>query len=355
MARNGFDVCSFVGDTWKAATKQVDRSMRELGENLGADQQRVIDKFENEGLLQGVVELADMTSVGNVATETASAFNLIPDDPALKELISGGLNAATCNPVGQFLAIKDGFDALAAFTNPNAAAVAAMPSAPQTPMSPADAKHQAIEAAKDRAGDRVRDKVRRTEENVLIERLLDRLGDRDGYHCGCDCVSGGIQRDLGELLRLVRDLCGKDKTDRAGDEIDRLVGEGNLCFEDLMFLLMRKVINEGQAEAKGLAEELDTVGASNRQAREQWNGDIEALRNQALSATDPAQRERLSNQLQAMGDKRALDVDERAESRAELAEKLKYTMQKLGEMEQALSNVLNTQHETAMGAIKNIR
>ncbi len=351
MARDGFDIARSAGDLWNAVANQVDRSVREYGQNLGADQQRVIDKFENEGLLQGVIEIADVTSMGNQAVQLGSAFNVIPDDPALKQGIACGLNALMYNPI----AIKDAFDAIGALTSASPGAVAAMPTAPQTPLAPEAAKRAAIEAAKDRARERVHDKVERTETNALIDRLTDRLGDRDGYHCGGDCVHDGLRRDLGELLRLVRELYGKDKTDRAGDEIDRLIGEGNLCFEDLMFLLMRKVIREGQEEAKGLAEELDGVGSADRAARERWNGDLADVRSRLAAAKDPAAREQLGNQLQGMADNRALDVDERAESRAELAEKLKYTMQKLGEMEQALSNILNTQHETAMGAIKNIR
>ncbi|MCC7073959.1 MAG: hypothetical protein IT383_21805 [Deltaproteobacteria bacterium] len=357
MARDGFDFGSFCGDFGKALTQQWDRSTRELNRNLGADMDRVIDKTKNEGFLQGGLELMDLYSMGNLTVEVGSAFNVIPDDPALKEAISGGVNLVSQNPIGWVVAAKDAFEAIAACTNPSPAAVAAMPTAAQTPMSPEEAKQQAIEAAKERARGRVHDKVERAEERVRTERLMDELvdhmGERDGYCCGG--VSDGMGKNLGELLKLVRELCGKDKTDRAGDEIDRLLAEGNLCFEDLMFLLMRKVIKEGQDEAKGLADELDGVGARDRGDKGQWNEDIASLRAQLVDTKDPATREQLATKLQAMAEKRDLDVDERAESRAELAEKLKYTMQKLGEMEQALSNILNTQHETAMGAIRNIR
>ena len=353
MARDGFDGISFLNDLGKAATRQWERSVKELRDGLGTDMDRAIDKTKNEGLLQGAIEVFDVFSPGNLTGEVADAFNLIPEDPGLKEMISGGVNLGCGGPIGIGLALKDAFDAVAACTSPNPGAVANMPSAAQTPMSPEEAKHRAMEEAKARAAERVREKVAAAEDHVAINRFLDHLGDRDGY-CGCG-FDDSVGLSKRKLMERLRELFGEGKTDKADAEIDRLLANKNLCFEDLIFLLMRKVIQQGQDEVKGMAGELRRVGEKNRGDRRELNEDIADMKHTFENTRDPAARERLANQIRAKEEDRDLTVEERMEPRAELAEQLKNALQKLSEMQQALSNVLNTQHETAMGAIRNIR
>ncbi|MBI1946753.1 MAG: hypothetical protein HYS27_13735 [Deltaproteobacteria bacterium] len=349
----------------KAISNQWDRSVKELQQDFGADLRRVVDKTENEGFLQGAFEAADVFSPGNLTAEVLDGFNIIPEDPGLKELVSGGVNlgvglavGAAGGPVGfavqgagMLLAGKDLMEAVGACTTPNAGAIAQRPTAAQTPRSPQDAKRAAVAAAKEAAIARVEDKVALAE----ARRRLDHAVPASGGYCDCGSVADGSRTSIAELMKRLRELYGEDKTGKADAEIDKLLNNKSLCFEDLIFLLMRTVIKQGQTEVRALADELRGVGEKNRGDRKEMNGEIAELHRQYAATKDPAAREQLGNQIRELEDKRELTVEERMESRAEKAEELKNALQKLSEMQQALSNVLNTQHETAMGAIRNIR
>lgn len=350
MARDGLNIGGFVSDLAHAATKQVERSVKELRDGLGEDMDRVIDKTKNEGLLQGAWEMGDLFSPGNLVTETADAFNIIPEDPGLKELVSAGVNLVA-SPFGAFRAAKDVMEAVDACTNPSAGAIAQRPTQAQTPRSPEDAKRAAIVAAMEAAMARVEEKLTRADGHGGFKHILPAHG---GY-CGGGSVSDGYRNTIADLMKRLRELYGEDKTSKADAEIDKLLKNKNLCFEDMIFLLMRKVIKQGQSEVKELAGELRGVGDKNRADRKEMNGEIAELHRKYAATKDPGAREQIGNQIRELEDKRELTVEERMESRAEKAEELKNALQKLSEMQQALSNVLNTQHETAMGAIRNIR
>lgn len=335
----------FFSDMGKAITKQWHRSMEELNQNIDSDLQSIVDKTEKEGFLQGAVEAFDVFSPGNRTAELLDAFNVIPEDPGLKELVSAGVNLATC-PFGVFAAAKDVMDAVGACTGADPGAVANRPTEAQTPRRPEDAYRAGCEGA-----------LRPLDGKELAQIVIDGRSfspPKGNGFCG-GSVADGLRGDYADIIKRIGDHWGKDKTDQADSAIEKLLKNPNLCFEDLIFMLMRLVVKQGRDEVKDLAKGLKDGRAADRETRDAMGADIDKLRGQVSSAKDPAERERLNSQLQSAIDKRAEFVSDRSESRAEVAEELKNALQKLSEMQQALSNILNTQHETAMAAIRNIR
>src|SRR5688572_26653971 len=139
-------------DMGKAISSQWERSTKEIGDAFKSDLDQVVKKTRDEGFLQGAIEMADVFSPGNVTGELLDGFNIIPEDPGLKEMISGGVNFAAGALIPgaglplQLLALKDGFDAVAACTSPNPEAVRqATGLCSQTPMCPEDAKRARID------------------------------------------------------------------------------------------------------------------------------------------------------------------------------------------------------------------
>lgn len=342
----------FFSDMGKAITKQWHRSMDELNDGFGADMQRVIDKTANEGFLQGATEAFDVFSPGNIAAEVLDGFNVIPEDPGLKELVSAGVNLGVgmsimpLGGVGMMAAGKDLMDAVGACTGADPGAVANRPTEAQTPRRPEDAYRAVCEGALRPMDGKDFTKI------VIDGRDFSRPGS-NGY-CG-GSVTDGLRGDYADIIKRIGDHWGKDKTDQADSAIDKLLKNPNLCFEDLIFMLMRLVVKQGRDEVKDLAKGLKDGRAADKETRDAMGADIDKLRGQVSAATDPKERDRLNGQLQSAIDKRAEFVSDRSESRAEVAEELKNALQKLSEMQQAMSNILNTQHETAMAAIRNIR
>lgn len=335
----------FFSDMGKAITKQWHRSMEELNQNIDSDRQRVVDKIANEGFLQGAVEAFDAFSPGHQAAGLLDAFNVIPEDPGLRELVSAGVNLG-CGPVGALAAAKDLMDAVGACTGADPGAVANRPTEAQTPRRPEDAYRAVCEGA-----------LRPMDGKDFAEIVIDGRSfspPKGSGFCG-DSVADGLRGDYADIIKRIGDHWGKDKTDQADSAIEKLLKNPNLCFEDLIFMLMRLVVKQGRDEVKDLAKGLKDGRAADKGTRDAMGADIDKLRGQVSSAKDPAERERLNSQLQSAIDKRAEFVSDRSESRAEVAEELKNALQKLSEMQQALSNILNTQHETAMAAIRNIR
>ena len=139
-------------------------------------------------------------------------------------------------------------------------------------------------------------------------------------------------------------------------EINRILSMPGLMFEDMIFMLMRAVIKGTDKQAKGIAKQLskegDDVAAEKRGLQEEV---IKARNELSAAGNDPAKVGPAQEKL--MRAEARLDgiATARADSRAERFEDLKQMLQKLSEMQQAMSNILNTQHETSMAAIRAIR
>lgn len=358
-ASDGFNKIS------RSAGRELERIGDEMIENIEKDADQISRGIEKGGFLGGFMETADVFSPGHQAVNLLDATNVIPEDPALQEGLSAGINfgvgmavaGATGVPLfslaGGLLALKDGADAIGAMQ----ASPAAVPGAPKkghTPMSPADAKRAAIEAAKAEAKERAREKIAEASK-------------RSGYGTGSS-VFDGISSNLGEIIRDFGKILGPgeptgdDKIDEEERkmlaEIKRILNTPGMMFEDLIYALMRAVIRGTDRQAKALASTLESDADVTKK-------DKKALRNEVAKATtelgaaqksgDATKIAAAQNKLaEANGNLEDFAV-ERADSRNERFEQLKQMLQKLSEMQQALSNILNAQHESAMAAIRNIR
>jgi Mg2+ and Co2+ transporter CorA len=134
----------------------------------------------------------------------------------------------------------------------------------------------------------------------------------------------------------------------------------------MIFLLMRAVMKEQQAEVKEMTKELrgkkdkfETEKVGLRAAVDK--ADKAVMEAQARFNKNPGDESAAKGLADARANLRAAEAalndktTEFNDSRAEQLEVIKNAMQKLTEMQQALSNILNTMHQTAMNTIGNIR
>lgn len=348
----------------RAAGRELERIGDEMIENIDKDANQISRGIEKGGFLGGFMEAADVFSPGHQAVNVLDATNVIPEDPALQEGLSAGINlgvglavaGATGVPLfslgGTLLALKDGADAIGAMQ----ASPAAVPGAPkkgQTPMSPVEAKKAAIEAAKAEARERAREKI----ENA---------GKRSGY--GTGSLVDGFTWNLGKVLDNIGDILGPgepkgdDKVDEEERkmlaEIKRILNTPGMMFEDLIYALMRAVIRGTDRQAKALAAKLESDADTTQADKKALRGKVADANGELAEAKksgDPTKIAAAETKLmEANGNLEDL-VTERTDSRSERFEQLKQMLQKLSEMQQALSNILNAQHESAMAAIRNIR
>lgn len=166
-----------------------------------------------------------------------------------------------------------------------------------------------------------------------------------------------------KLKKLEADL------DKATRDIERILNDPNLSFEDMIFLLMRAVIKQSESEVKIQLEGEKAGRDADKAARDAGRSEIDGLQGQMnglskelVSAKDPKAKEEIQLKMQTLKTKIekqqsdvGTNVQDKAEQRSERFEELKESLQKVSEMQQALSNIMNTLHQTAMNAIGNIR
>ncbi len=350
------DIFKNMSDGWNKIGHSVAKEFANIGaeiaENVTKNADKIAKGIDKGGLLGGLVETADVFSAGTMLTDTLDAFDVIPEDAALREGISAGINF-TLGLGGGPLGLLTG-TLLAAKDIADMSAISGTPSArPQSTERPHGcggdpsrraAREAAIEAAKSkqaRAG--------------AIEDAKDKIrARRDGYAAGYDAgFIGGY--DSGYQARRNEELYGRDKTDEASNEIDKILRNPHLCFEDMIFALLRAVIKQGQKEVKEVAKDLKNGRDEDGQFKKDFKGLIDSKTKEIAGEKDPARKSDLQNDLQNLREERGEKLSERSDSRADIAENLKNLMSKLTEMQQALSNILNTQHEGAMSAIRNIK
>jgi hypothetical protein len=136
------DVTSAVGKGFekvsKSAGREVERALDEHVTHIEEDFDSIAKAIDEGGLLGGVVQSADVFSPGHVVANELDAWNVIPEDPALKELVSAGTNLATGGPFA-LLAAKDLADSIGAISKANGPRPAPSTShaAPPPPREPA--------------------------------------------------------------------------------------------------------------------------------------------------------------------------------------------------------------------------
>lgn len=344
--------------------KETDRAMRELGDNVSKDAAKIDTAIQKGGLLGGVVEAADVFSPGHQSVNVLDAFNVIPEDVALQEGISAGINIGmglfSANPLTlAYYAVgaKDIGEAMAAGSTPMAPAHST--ASPSEELVSRTVGHGAHEGGRVDHGRKTngQDAIERHRREQAIDLAKDKIrARRDGYAAGYDAgFKMGYESGYLAAIKRNEELFGDDKTGQVESEIDKILSNPNLCFEDMIFALLRAVIKEGQGDVKEMAKDLKNGRLEEGEIKKDFDGKIKAKTEEIKNEKDPARKNDLQNELQNLREERAEKLSERSESRAEVAEDLKNLMAKLSEMQQALSNILNTQHEGAMSAIRNIK
>lgn len=372
------DIFKTIGDGFTklgtSTMSEIDRIGATTDKNIRNDFTQMDKGMKNGGALGFLVEAADVFSPGHQTANTLENLHVIGDDPKLKEGISAGVNvmtglalsAATAGTAAPLLALagcalgaKDLADMMG-----NGAGNVAMAPAHGTPTPRDQFRSNCIDgtvgARRRGAIDEAKGKIterRREAREEAIEQAKEKIrARRDGYAAGYDAgFQMGYESGYLAALQSNDEHFGKDKTDQVESEIDKILSNPNLCFEDMIFALLRAVIKQGQGDVKEIAKDLKKGRDEEGVIKEDYQGLITSKTNEIANEKDPARKNDLQNQLQNLREERAEKLSARSESRAEVAEDLKNLMAKLTEMQQALSNILNTQHEGAMSAIRNIK
>jgi hypothetical protein len=406
------DPAKALGNLWNSVVKEGARAAEEARKLVAESIDDIGKATTSGGAVGGALQAFEELSPGNFA---AGLFDVLtgPDqlDPKLAAGIRGGVNLSVGALVpgpGMLLqaqALKDAASALGMLggspTSPPAGQ-APVPPQQQSTESPSEAgrrtggsptsraewsteKRARIDEARAEARVKIETKAREANQNGRIADLEGRVAHLEklmgvqenkpggGYGGNTDMSSGFVTIDFGaakpgkngdpRLAKLEQDLA------KADADIDKILSNPNLSFEDMVFLLMSAVIKQSQAEVKiGLADE--------KAARDVAKGGRDVERNaiKAEGSSIAKEQTRISG-MEAGPDKdrasaalneRKTKLDSRSESlttslgdasesRTERFEELKNAMNKLSEMQQSLSNILNTMHQSAMNTIGNIR
>lgn len=392
------DLFKSIGDGFNKLGRACDDQMKKIGErtnkNVTEDFDRVANKTKNENFFSGAIQALDELSVGNMTADTAQNLGLIGEnDNKTKELVSAGVNlttglvlaSATGMPVFALGGVASASKDLVDYFQASPAAPGAPMAQPQSTLSPKEqlrrakaeqcgghvdqvnsAKKDALKAAKAEAKAEARAEAKeRAIELAKAKAEGRRSGYAEGFEAGRDAgagsAAGGVRNVVidvhycNEMLECSEEHFGKDKTDQVTDKIDDILNNPNLCFEDMIFALLRAIMKDSQDQAKSMANDLRGQRAEERGARKDWDDKIAKKQDEIKNEKDPSKKNDLQNDLQSLREQRAGDLGDMADSRNQIAEDLKNLMQKLSEMQQAMSNVLNSQHESAMAAIRNIR
>jgi len=368
----GNDFLKAIGNTVNTIVKETKRAADEAAELMSQSVDDVGKAAEEGGLVGGALQAFEELSPGNFAAGAADVLTGPGQlDPKVAATIRGGVNLAVGALVPgpglllQAQALKDGATALGLLGN---APRAGSPEAQQAPGATQGQTPERPSEAAVRKGD------------SLIGGGDWRRGNigkppNGGYGppSSSDLGGGSIRIDIGpskpndaaqkRLAKLEEDLA------KADADIDKILSNPNLSFEDMIFMLMNAIISQSQKEVKlGLADE--------KAARDVAKGgrDIERNAIKAEGSSIAKEQTRLAGEeagpkkdkaLAALNERKtkldsrseslSTNLSDASESRAERFEELKNAMNKITEMQQALSNILNNMHQTAMSTIGNIR
>jgi len=395
--KNNNDIGAALGSLWNTVAKEGQRAVNEAGALMTESINDIGKATTSGGFVGGAMQAFEELSPGNVA---AGAADVLTGPGQLNPQLAAGIRGAVNFAVGtlvpgaalplQVSGLVDAARALGMMGGtPMTPGAGQSPAArqTQTPERPGDAgerqlspreqqearaaKRKAIDEAKAEARDQLREKAQTNRIKALEERVgrLEKLlGLTEGRPAGGyspvddvgDTTFGRIDFDKLKPGRL------KDDVDSANSEIDRILNNPNLSFEDMIFLLMSAIMKQQQGEIREMTKEL-------RGKKEKFEGTKAGLRAnvdkaekavfdaQAKVNKSPNDEGAAKGLADARANLRAAEAElgdsttEFNESRAEQFEIIKNAMQKLTEMQQTLSNILNTMHQTAMNTIGNIR
>ncbi|MDP2341574.1 MAG: hypothetical protein Q8O67_11485 [Deltaproteobacteria bacterium] len=402
-----------LGNLWNSVTKEAGRAVNEAGRHVSESINDIGKAVEKDGLVGGVVAAYDKFSIGNIAA--GAIDSIIPGEDLPPEIVNGislGVNLLSVVGGGPGLigAAIDGFQLLSGDGTkkaPNAAQQAAAndpaSTRTQTPESPkaaaerakaakgearSEARQAAINEARAEARERLHEKAQTNRINDLegrVAHLEELAGIQEtkpgGGYGGYDDVELGmgggfisndfIKGEIGgargkgnaKLNEMERELA------KADAEIEAILNNPNLAFEDMIFALMSAIIKSSEKEIKATLD-LEKAGRKDDKAlRDAGRGEIEGLQGELKgltekAAAEPDQKKKEALTTKANGLRTTIEskqirlqdsVGDKAESRSERFEELKESLQKIGEMQQALSNIMNALHQTAQNAIGNIR
>jgi hypothetical protein len=358
--------------------KETTRIFDEAGRHVTESIDEITKQTAKGGLFMGAATAVDKLSPGNVLA--GAVDSVIPGKDLPQPLVDGisaagniAVGAVVGGPVGAVVGLIAAVDGLQAIGG--AVVAGANGQAPtdgqrmQTPEAPSDA------LARKEHPVHVPPKVPKTTPDnagLVIDIVVPGGG---GWSAAPGVGEGdhGIEEGSGvrDEGRAGRERLKKIEADarKVDAEIEKILSNPNLSFEDMVFLLMRALIKQSNLEVKG---ELQAEKNSRSAARAAESKERTALQTEESSiakaksklASSPAGAERegalakLGERQQALAARRenfATNTNEATESRQERFEELKQAMQKISEMEQALSNIMNALHQTAMNAIGNIR
>ena len=205
--------------------------------------------------------------------------------------------------------------------------------------------------------------------DVPLTNCLIGEAERCGYGGNTDVSGGFVTIDFSSLkgsdLRRGVDRL-KDNISGADDEISRILDNPNLSFEDMIFMLMNVLVKQQQAEVKDMTKDLrekkadfDAEKKGLRAEIKKQEESVATLRGKA--SADPKNEGVVKNlglaesKLKGMTESLTDRQNDFGDSRQENFEAIKNAMNKLSEMQQSLSNILNTMHQSAMNTIGNIR
>ena len=175
---------------------------------------------------------------------------------------------------------------------------------------------------------------------------------------------GGLAAMQGAAAQMIQQLTGQNGQGtmssgqgKAGSAVSKL-GPG-AAFEDLVAAFMIDTVKDMQDEAKKKMDEIKSSMDSNKAgAGSTMPGMQGAMAGFAGASQGMAQGGGALAGAQGAGTLQGAagaDGKKGADSRNLMFEELKNIMQKVSQMQQALSNVLNTMHQGAMNAVRNIR
>jgi uncharacterized protein YcfJ len=339
------DVATSVGEAAKSAKN-------EYFMDSSADLNRAAKAYRTKGLLAGTIELADALDPINQLGHVLDAAGILPDDPVAKNIFTGASRLFMGGPVAPLLAIKDAFDV-----------------------------HQGIRS-------RGQSHQVMAPNERYQEICRGHKSGPVGYSESCPT------KDFPSFFQsFVRNAaCGalsnlgphnesrRGERSRGGAKwgsVDALP-EG-ACFEDFVAAFMVDVVKQEQKRARTKMNELKALDKAKKKANVQKTvskvakklgqtaGSIvggclggtagmgvgsmcgEQFGQLAGNAMNPSKDK--ADMLKSAED-RASEIDD---SRALKMEELKNIMNRLQQMQQALSAVLNVMHGAAMNSIRNIR
>jgi hypothetical protein len=377
-----------IGNLFKSIGNEAGRAVKEAGRHVTESINDITKAVETGGIVGGAVAFYDKTSLGNMAAGLVDSIIPGKDLPSsLVNGISAAVNAATGNPIA-LLDLVQGFSSLG---KTGSAPAAGSGQKMQTPQSPSEAaaakdpskwspeeKKAAVEAAKERGKSEGAEKAAKSKD--ILDRARDVADRGGGYAAVTDILSG-----LGDASMFfgsaIADITKQGKANDAAKkkladmekqsaqataELDKILNNPNLSFEDMVFLLMGALMKQSQSDVKALTKETRDAKATFDATKAELNQNFDAKEAKVLdleakvraNPNDKGAADQLGqakSELRKASEARNEKFADFNDSRQEQLEAIKNAMNKITEMQQTLSNILNSMHQTAMSTIGNIR